>query len=98
MASLNSLYKDYAARGLGVFAVSVDEDAHLVREFVRQTGLEFPVALDPGGRVAASMFGVRAYPTSFLINRQARVSEVWVGERNWAAADIRASIDQQIKS
>lgn len=98
MASLNRLYRDYEARGLGVFAVSVDEDANLVREFVRQTQLDFNILLDPGGRVTAPGFGVGVFPTSFLINRQGRVSEVWIGERNWDAADIRASIARQIKS
>lgn len=96
MASLNRLYKDYAERGMGVFAVSVDEDTHLVREFVRQVKLDLPVLLDPGGRVFVQGFGVDAFPTSFLVNRQARVGGVWVGERNWDAADIRASIDQLI--
>lgn len=94
MPSLNRLYRDYAGRGLGVFAISVDEDAHLVREFVRKASLDFPILLDQGGRAVVQGFGVGAFPTSFLVNRQARVSGVWLGERDWDAADIRASIDQ----
>jgi thiol-disulfide isomerase/thioredoxin len=97
MASLNRLHKDYAGRGLGVFAVSIDEDAHLIREFVRQVGLELPILLDPGGRVTASVFGVGSFPTSFLVDHQARVSNIWIGERNWDAADIRAAMDQLIR-
>lgn len=96
MASLNRLCKDYAGRGLRVFAVSVDEDAHLVREFIRQAGLDFPILLDPGGKVMALDFGVSAFPTSFLVGRRARVGGVWVGERNWDASNVRASLEQLI--
>ena len=98
MASLNRLYGEYQHRGLTVFAISVDDDPHLVREFVRQIPLDFPILLDPGGRVTATMFGVAAFPTTFLITNQALVDEIWIGERNWEAADIRASIDRQFKS
>jgi peroxiredoxin len=98
MASLNRLCKDYAGRGLGVFAVSVDEDAHLVREFIRQARLDFLILLDPGGKVTEPGFGVSAFPTSFLVDRQARVGGVWVGERNWDAADIRTTLEQLILS
>lgn len=95
MASLNRLYRDYAARGLGIFAASVDEDIHLVREYVRQSPLAFPVLLDSGGKLA-SQLGVPAYPTTLLLDRAARVSSVWVGDRDWDAADIRATIDRTL--
>ena len=91
MASLNRLHRDFAARGLGIVAVSVDEDTHLVREYVRQSPLEFAVLLDTGGKLA-SRIGVSAYPTTFLLDKAARVSSIWVGDRNWDAAEIRATI------
>ncbi len=96
MAALNRLSADYAARGLGVVAVSVDEDANLVREFVRKEALTLPVLLDRGSKLATSAFGVRALPTSLLVNGQARVSAVWLGERDWDAADVRAAIVQSL--
>ncbi len=95
MASLNRLHRDYAARGLGIFAVSVDEDIHMVREYVRRSPLDFPVLLDSGGKLAVRL-GVPAYPTTLLVDRAARVSSVWVGERDWDAADVRATIDRTL--
>lgn len=95
MASLNRLSQDYAGRGLGIFAVSVDEDLHLVREYVRRSPLLFPVLLDSGGKLA-SLLGIPAYPTTLLLGRDARVRNIWVGERNWDAADIRAIIDRTL--
>lgn len=96
MAALNRLHADYAARGLSVIAVSVDEDANLVREFVRKEALTLPVLLDRGSKLATSAFGVRALPTSLLVNGQARVSAVWLGERDWDTADVRAAITQSL--
>lgn len=96
MASLDRLYNAYATRGLRVIAVSVDDDAHLVREFLRQTPLEFPILLDQGGTVTARRFGVSMFPTTFLINRQGQVSDIWIGERNWDETAIRTSIAQLI--
>jgi thiol-disulfide isomerase/thioredoxin len=95
MASLNRLHRDFASRGLGIYAVSVDEDTHLVREYVRQSPLEFAVLLDSGGKLA-SRIGIAAYPTTLLLDRSARVSSIWVGERNWDAAEIRATIDRAV--
>lgn len=96
MAALNRLHADYAGRGLGVITVSVDEDTNLVREFVRKEALDLPVLLDRGGSLSTSAFGVRAFPTSLLVNGQARVSAVWLGERDWDAADVRAAIVQSL--
>lgn len=95
MASLSRLFGDYAARGLDIFAISVDEDIHLVREYLRRSPLAFPVLLDGGGKLA-SQLGIAAYPTTLLLDRDARVSSVWIGERNWDAADLRATIDRSL--
>lgn len=95
MTSLNCLHRHYAPRGLGMYAVSVDDDIHLVREYIRQSPLEFAVLLDRGGKLASNL-GVSAYPTTFLLDRAARVSSIWVGDRNWDAAEIRLAIDRAL--
>lgn len=93
MASLNRLFNDFRPRGLGVFAISVDEDIHLVREFLLQLPLSFPILLDPGGGRARNDYGIIGYPTTFLVARNAVVKEVWVGERNWDASAVRVACD-----
>jgi peroxiredoxin len=81
-----------------VYAVSIDEDAHLVREYLRQTPLDFPVLLDPGGKIVAARFGVQAHPSTFFISRAARIGEIWVGERDWDAVEVRATIDRLVSN
>lgn len=93
MASLNRLFNDFRLRGLAVFAISIDDDIHLVREFLLQLPLSFPILLDPGGKRATRDFGVIGYPTTFLVARNAVVREIWVGERNWDASEVRVACD-----
>ena len=93
MASLNRLYRDLRSRGLKVVAVSVDSDLHLVREFLLDTPLDFPVLLDPEGEISQFSFGVRAFPTTWLVDRHAEVRDVWLGERDWDDALIRVEVE-----
>jgi peroxiredoxin len=92
MPSLNRLYQEHLARGLKVFAVSVDEDVHLVREFLIKVHQDFPILLDPGARVAKQVFAVSSFPTTLLVDRGNRIRDVWVGERDWDAVPIRDAI------
>lgn len=91
MASLNRLYGRFLARGLGVFGVSVDEDLHLVREYLLKEPLDFSIMLDPGAKAATGKFGVAGFPTTFLVDRQGLIRATWVGERDWDAPPIQAA-------
>jgi peroxiredoxin len=93
MASLNRLFNDFRPKGLGVFAISVDEDIHLVREFILQLPLSFPILLDPEGKRARRDYGIIGFPTTFLVARNAMVKDVWVGERNWDASAVRVACE-----
>jgi len=98
MASLNRLYRDLRGRGLQVLAVSIDRDLHLVREFLLQTPLDFPILLDPDGELASRVFRVAAYPTTWLVAPGGVVRDVWVGERDWDAPAIRARVAALLES
>jgi thiol-disulfide isomerase/thioredoxin len=50
MAGLDRLYRSLSPQGLQLLGVSVDEDMNLVREYVRQAGVSFPVLSDPKGK------------------------------------------------
>ncbi|MBS1142910.1 MAG: alkyl hydroperoxide reductase/Thiol specific antioxidant/Mal allergen [Proteobacteria bacterium] len=93
MPSLNRLYRDYQAKGLTVVAISVDEDVHLVREYLLQLNLAFPIALDPAAKRASEDFGVLVYPTSLLVDGRGIVREVWQGERDWDSPSVRTACD-----
>jgi len=85
MPALDRLYRQYRDDGLVVVAVSVDagsDAARLVRRFVADLGLAFPVLLDPAGTVQ-DRFGVNGLPTTFLIDRTGRIRARLLGPAAW---------------
>jgi thiol-disulfide isomerase/thioredoxin len=70
-------------------AVALDyEDIAEVEEFIRETNVSLPVLLgDP--RVAAD-WGVRAFPTYYVIDAQGRISSRSVGYSTWLGMWARA--------
>jgi len=70
-----------------VVAVSDSEDA--VRGFVAEGGYTFPVMLDPSN--VAARYGVRAIPTSVVIDSEGRVVKTIVGAAT--AADLSSLVD-----
>jgi peroxiredoxin len=94
MKALDRACTALGPRGLRVIGISVDADAFLVREFMLGEGLKFPVLLDPEGAMARSRFRVQVYPTTFLIDSAGRIAEIWLGERDWDAPDIRKRLER----
>lgn len=48
-------------------AINNDEETPVVREYVSKLGIQFPVLLDPGGKINA-LFYVQSYPNTFFID------------------------------
>lgn len=72
---LEKLHKDHAASKFKVVGVSVDEGGdQLVRDFVNEQKMTYPVALDPDGRLA-EMLETTILPTSIILDREGKV--VW---------------------
>lgn len=94
MAGLDRVHRELSAKGLGVFGISVDTDVFLVQEFALKEKLGLPLLFDRGGAVAQRDFRVTAYPTTFLVDRQGIIVEVWVGDRDWDSAPIRARLER----
>lgn len=65
-----------------LIAVSVDADPAAVGPFVAEFGLTFPVGLDPRMDVA-NAWGVRALPSSFLVDGRGVLAAMALGPRAW---------------
>lgn len=68
---LQALHERYAARGLELVGVSVDTEGadDVIREFMRDFNMTYPVWRDPGERVSAQ-FHIVGVPATFLIDRE----------------------------
>lgn len=86
MAGLERLYRRLQGAGLALFGISIDDDVNLVREFVLQNGISFPILHDRSGALTQGRLALRSFPTTILVGRNGLVSDVVIGERRWDAS------------
>ncbi|QSQ19420.1 TlpA family protein disulfide reductase [Pyxidicoccus parkwayensis] len=65
-----NLAREYAGRGLKVYALSVDEDPRAIAPFLEETKVGLPVLLDENAQVAERTLKVKGMPTTFYIDRR----------------------------
>ena len=79
---MERLWRAQKDAGFVMLAVTVDVDPKLVTPFLGKLGLTFAVGLDTKMEVAQT-YGVRALPSSFVIDRQGMMAGVALGPRSW---------------
>jgi peroxiredoxin len=82
MPAMERLYRAHRDNGLAMVAVSVDANPDVVAPFAREYQLTFTIALDPRMEVA-NAYGVRALPSSFVIDKQGMMIALALGPRVW---------------
>ncbi len=87
MPSMQLLYDELSDEGLEIIAVNVLETEETVSAFVEENGFTYPVMLDGDGRVSLR-YSVRAYPTSYIIDRAGNVIAVRQGFHTWSTPEM----------
>jgi peroxiredoxin len=82
MPSIERLWQRYRNRGLVVLAISLDVKPQLVVDFIARHRLSFPIGLDSKGEVA-TLYGARALPATFIIDREGALAALALGPRAW---------------
>jgi thiol-disulfide isomerase/thioredoxin len=90
--SMEALYQRFRGKGLEFLAVDIQEDKDEVAAFMKEHGLNFPVALDSTGRIS-NEYGIRGIPTTFIIDREGNVIASVVGGRDWNTETIFAALE-----
>jgi peroxiredoxin len=86
MPQLVSTYQKFRDKGFDTIAVAMHYDPpQWVQNFTRTRQLPFKVALDSDGELARQWGEVKLTPTTFIVDRQARVVKRYVGEPDFAA-------------
>ncbi len=97
MPTMERLYQRFKDKGFMILAVSVDaEGAQVVTPFVKEHKLTFPIGLDPK-MALAERYGVRAIPSSFLVDRKGRLAALALGPRDWDSKAAHAFIESLLK-
>ena len=74
----DALQRRYAAAGLTIVAVSVDEDREALRSFVAKNKLGLTILHDGEGK-AAERWGTEKMPTAYLVGRDGKVTWIHAG-------------------
>ncbi|HET9491244.1 MAG TPA: TlpA disulfide reductase family protein [Methylomirabilota bacterium] len=82
MPALERLWRQHKGSGFVLLAVSLDGDPAPVGPFVAEHRLTFPVALDSKFEVA-NLYGVRALPATFIVDRHGNLAALALGPRTW---------------
>lgn len=92
MPALQSLWRRYRARGLTVLAVAADRgNRDGIADFVSRLHADFPVLLDPDGKVRIR-YEVTGLPFTYIIGRDGRFIGRVVGARDWDGPRVRELI------
>ena len=92
---LKLLYEEYKDNDLIIIALSIDKSSKTVRRFLEQNPAPYIVLTDPEG-MAAAMYNVMGYPTTYLINRRGKISQKFVGPMEWTDKNAKVFIDKLI--
>lgn len=79
LAYLAEAHNRWQEHGFTVIAVNIEQEEAAVKEFIAPLGLPFPVLLDREGKVA-DRYGVKGFPTGFLIDRAGIIRNRSIGE------------------
>jgi peroxiredoxin len=90
---LSDLERAYGSKGLEVVGVNMDQRPADAARFLDQHPAAFQVALGSNAACARS-FGVKAMPSSFVIDRKGVVREIHQGFREGDARRLKGLVEQ----
>ena len=93
MPAMEKLWQKFKEEDFVILAVDLGEGKEKVSFFMKENGLTFPVLLDSRGG-AANTYGIRAIPTTYLLDPEGRILGKALGARNWASQDAFKLIEQ----
>jgi thiol-disulfide isomerase/thioredoxin len=90
---MNDLNRDLKDRGLQLIGINLDENIQEAKQFLEQYPASFTIATDADKQCAKS-FGVKAMPSSYLVDRNGVIRHMHLGFRPGEAEEFRVLVEQ----
>ena len=99
MADMQKLHQKLKGTSFAMIAINIKESQSHVKNFLEAQNLTFTTLLDPDG-ITLGQFGVRALPTTLILDKSGQLIETIIGPRNWSSrtslAKFKYLIDQDV--
>jgi peroxiredoxin len=96
LPAMERLWRRHKDEGFVLVAISLDADPAKVPPYVAAHRFTFPIAVDPKMAVAEK-YGVRALPSSFVIDRDGTMAGVALGPRAWDDRAAHALVQAMLR-
>jgi len=77
--------------------LAYEHEAANVAGAIKDKGITFPVVQDNDYKTW-NAFGVRAWPTTLLIDKRGRIRDRWEGELNWQNSGEYHDVEKRIEA
>lgn len=94
--SLNRLKQDMAGKAFQLISINYAESPQHIREFMRKVAVDFPVLVDPAGKLAGQ-WKVVAFPSTFVIGPDGKIQFGANAAIHWDAPDVLQQINQLLE-
>ncbi len=88
MPSLDRLNNILEQENYVVIGVSIDDDDHLVREFLIERQIKFQNYLDLNMAEVKDKFGIRVLPSTFIVSPKGKLLKRVEGGRDWDTPEV----------
>ncbi len=99
MTDMQALHQKLKGKPFVMIAINIKESQSHVMNFLETQNLTFTTLLDPYGETLGQ-FGVRALPTTLILDKSGRLIETIIGPRNWSSqtslAKFKYLLDQGV--
>jgi peroxiredoxin len=94
MPAFQEQYNKWKGQGLEVLAINLSEDDLTVNSFLQRFDLDYTILRDKN-RIVEKQYGLRSYPTTFFIQPDGTIVDIYVG--GMTAEDIEQRIERLLQ-
>ena len=95
--SLNRLKQEMQGNAFQLISINYAESPQHIREFMRKVAVDFPVLVDPDGKLSAQ-WKVIAFPSTFVIGPDGRIHYGANAAIHWDAPEVVQQLNQLAES
>jgi peroxiredoxin len=95
MPAMERLNAVFEGKDFVMLAVNTEKDIETVRAFLKQSPHSFTVLLDQQATVQ-NLYGVFRFPETFLLDKEGRLVERFLGARDWSSVEFMKRISTMV--